>query len=195
MHTLSKIFVGSFILFVGQVCFADSTLVADDDIKIIAINGQAVNQGLFQKTKQSFTVPAGQTTITARYDRIFILNRNDHDTIKSPDITLTATLDDTQTYRLTMPNLPSTHRQAQEFVKNATLELHLGNQVLMSEQTVNNRPSLLSGLFGKKEVAIPPTKPASPKTPTTDPVAQFKTLWERATPEQKQQIQDLMNHP
>lgn len=195
MHTLSKIFVGSFILFVGQVCFADSTLVADDDIKIIAINGQAVNQGLFQKTKQSFTVPAGQTTITARYDRIFILNRNDHDTIKSPDITLTATLDDTQTYRLTMPNLPSTHRQAQEFVKNATLELHLGNQVLMSEQTVSNRPSLLSGLFGKKEVAIPPTKPASPKTPTTDPVAQFKTLWERATPEQKQQIQDLMNRP
>lgn len=71
---------------------AQVQLNVDDNIKVTAINGQAIHHGLLQPLQQNFTLEPGRHVITARYDRLFKLGRDDHDYLKSGDITITANL-------------------------------------------------------------------------------------------------------
>lgn len=208
----TKILLSTLLFGLSTIALADVTITADDDIKITAINGQAVNTGFLSTPKQSFTLPAGQTVITARYDRLFNLNRQDHEVIKSPEITLSANLADNQTYRLTMPNLPTTHSQAEEFIKSPTLQLLSDGQVIASEsKTTTSSPLFggfsLGGLFGKKDTlaehhkamasAHTPQPPATPPTaqiaPKLDTLDEFMKLWLNANESEREKIRQWVN--
>lgn len=145
MKTLLKAAVATVIL-TASSAYAAVTLHVDEHIKVTAINGKAVNQGLFQPLQKEFSLDAGRHVITARYDRMFDLSSKEHDHVKSANITLTAELSDNQSYRLVMPNQPNTYSEAREYAKAPSLAIMQGKVLVASESTVNERRGLLSGL-------------------------------------------------
>lgn len=190
----TKILLSTLLFGLSTIALADVTITADDDIKITAINGQVVNQSLLQTTKQSFTVKSGQTVITARYDRLFNLSRNDHDVVKSAPITLTATLADNGQYRLTMPNLPSDYQSIKTYIKAPTLALMQGDTVITKQQGLAKSSGLsLGGLFGKAneqhEQAIANLPVATPAN-TLD---EFMKLWLNANESEREKIRQWVN--
>ncbi|KAA0915301.1 DUF2057 family protein [Psychrobacter sp. ANT_WB68] len=123
------------------------TLLVDDHIKVTAINGQEIQQSAFQPLMKSFTLEPGQHAITAKYDRLYNLTRDEHDYLRSGNVSVTAELADNQTYRLTMPNQPEKYAAAKEYAKRPTLAVQQNNTVVASQQGVaGNEGGLLSGL-------------------------------------------------
>ena len=115
------------------------------NIKVTAINGQAIHHGLLQPLQQNFTLEPGRHVITARYDRLFKLGRDDHDYLKSGDITITANLADHQTYRLIMPNQPKDYHAAKDYIKTPSLAITQHGAIITQEDTTQTKRS---GLFG-----------------------------------------------
>ncbi|MDO4427797.1 MAG: DUF2057 domain-containing protein [Moraxella sp.] len=206
MKTLLKTTVATVIL-TASSAYAAVTLHADEHIKVTAINGKAVNQGLFQPLQKEFSLDAGRHVITARYDRMFDLTHKEHDHVKSANITLTAELSDNQSYRLVMPNQPSAYSEAREYAKAPSLAIMQGNTIIASESTVSERRGLLSGLSGvfardaavtsnQQTIAAITATPqtATPSTPPTATVRQnstldsFMQLWLNASDEERAKI-------
>ncbi|WP_066800057.1 DUF2057 family protein [Moraxella oblonga] len=124
--------------------FAEVKLMVDDNIKVTAINGQEIKHGALQPLKREFTLNKGRHVITARYDRLFDLNR-EHDYLKSGNITITADLSDGQ-YELIMPNQPNNYHSAKEYAKNPSLAISQQGKILFQENTQTEREGILSGL-------------------------------------------------
>ena len=61
------------LLAISTATWADVKLLVDDYIKVTAINGQEINQGVFTPLQREFTLNPGTNVITARYDRLFNL--------------------------------------------------------------------------------------------------------------------------
>lgn len=206
MKLFSKLTATLLIASFAQLTYADTTIIADDHIKITAINGQTVNQGLFRSPTQSFTVGAGQAVISARYDRLFELNRNNHDVVKSAEITLIANLADNQTYRLTIPNLPQSYAAIKDFVKSPTLALMNGDTIIAQESRTQSKPLFgnLGGLFGKNSrnehnqvIASLPNTQVTPTTiasqNTNDTLDNFMRLWLNADKTEREKIRNWVN--
>ncbi len=188
------------------------TLDVEDNIKVTAINGQAVNKGLFSRDKSHFTLQAGKHVITARYDRMFNFSRDKHDYVKSGNITVTADLADNQTYKLVMPNQPKRYAQAKEYAQKPTLAIKLGNQTLASQSTQVAKGSLFataeqkfSSLFNKNNAVndnakvIASIAQTAPQTTTQNTsqattentkstLDQFMQIWLKATPAERERI-------
>lgn len=147
---LKKLTMGTLLITVGSVSMlshAAVTLLVDDHIKVTAINGQEIQQSAFQPLKKSFTLEPGQHAITAKYDRLYNLPRDEHDYLRSGNVSVTAELVDNQTYRLTMPNQPEKYAAAKEYAKRPTLAVQQNNTVVASQQSLGgNQGGLLSGL-------------------------------------------------
>ena len=147
---LKKLTVGSLLIAAGSVSMlshAAVTLLVDDHIKVTAINGQEIQQSPFQPLTKSFTLEPGQHAITAKYDRLYNLRRDEHDYLRSGNVSVTAELVDNQTYRLTMPNQPEKYAAAKEYAKRPTLAVQQNNTVVASQQSLGgNQGGLLSGL-------------------------------------------------
>lgn len=147
---LKKLTVGSLLVAAGSVSMlthAAVTLLVDDHIKVTAINGQEIQQSPFQPLKKSFTLEPGQHAITAKYDRLYNLRRDEHDYLRSGNVSVTAELKDNQTYRLTMPNQPEKYEAAKEYAKRPTLAVQQNNTILASQQALEgSQGGLLSGL-------------------------------------------------
>ena len=147
---LKKLTVGSLLVAAGSVSMlthAAVTLLVDDHIKVTAINGQEIQQSPFQPLKKSFTLEPGQHAITAKYDRLYNLRRDEHDYLRSGNVSVTAELKDNQTYRLTMPNQPEKYEAAREYAKRPTLAVQQNNTILASQQALEDgQGGLLSGL-------------------------------------------------
>ena len=147
---LKKLTVGSLLVAAGSVSMlthAAVTLLVDDHIKVTAINGQEIQQSPFQPLKKSFTLEPGQHAITAKYDRLYNLRRDEHDYLRSGNVSVTAELKDNQTYRLTMPNQPEKYEAAKEYAKRPTLAVQQNNTILASQQALEGgQGGLLSGL-------------------------------------------------
>lgn len=147
---LKKLTVGSLLVAAGSVSMlthAAVTLLVDDHIKVTAINGQEIQQSPFQPLKKSFTLEPGQHAITAKYDRLYNLRRDEHDYLRSGNVSVTAELKDNQTYRLTMPNQPEKYEAAREYAKRPTLAVQQNNTILASQQALEGgQGGLLSGL-------------------------------------------------
>ncbi|WP_198334002.1 DUF2057 family protein [Psychrobacter namhaensis] len=123
------------------------TLLVDDHIKVTAINGQEVQQSAFQPLMKEFTLQPGQHAITAKYDRLYNLRRDEHDYLRSGNVSVTADLADNQTYRLTLLNQPEKYEAAKEYAERPTLAVQQGNTVIASQQgMIGNQGGLLSGL-------------------------------------------------
>ena len=132
---------------VSMLSQAAVTLLVDDNIKVTAINGQELKQSLFQELTQEFTLQPGQHVITAKYDRLYDISRNDHDYLRSGNISVAANMADNQTYRLTMPNQPEDYAAAKKYAERPTLAIQQGNKIIASQQSVGgNDGSIFSGL-------------------------------------------------
>ncbi|MBB3107228.1 hypothetical protein FHS24_001745 [Psychrobacter luti] len=147
---LKKLTMGTLLITAGSVSMlshAAVTLLVDDHIKVTAINGQEIQQSAFQPLMKSFTLEPGQHAITAKYDRLYNLTRDEHDYLRSGNVSVTAELMDNQTYRLTMPNQPEKYVVAKEYAKRPTLAVQQNNTVVASQQGVaGNEGGVLSGL-------------------------------------------------
>ncbi len=128
---------------------AEVTLLVDDHIKVTAINGQAVNTSFLKDPAKQYTLQAGQHVITAKYSRLYNLNKNNHDFVRSGNITISAKMDDKQTYRLIMPNQPEQYAKAKKFAKSPTLAIMHDNQIIASQNIQSSGGSLLSGVSSK----------------------------------------------
>lgn len=136
---------------------AEVTLQVDDNIKVTVINGQSVSTGIFEEPIKSFTLEPGKHVITAKYDRLYILPRDEHDYLRSNNITVTAEMMDNQTYRLAMLNQPEDYNKAREYVKKPTLAVMKGSQIIAQETSLNQDKGLfagLSSLFGGESAQI-----------------------------------------
>lgn len=121
---LKKLTISTLLIGAGSVSMlshAEVTLLVDDHIKVTAINGQEVQQSAFQPLTKKFTLQPGQHAITAKYDRLYDLRRDEHDYLRSGNVSVTAELADNQTYHLTMPNQPEEYAAAKEYAKRPIL--------------------------------------------------------------------------
>ena len=74
--------------------------------------------------------------ITAKYDRLYALLLDEHDYLRSGNVSVAAEMADNQTYRLTMPNQPEDYAAAKEYAKRPTLAIQLNNTVIASQESV-----------------------------------------------------------
>ncbi len=216
-----KISIGTVLVTAGSVSMiaqAEVTLLVDDNIKVTAINGQEVSQSPFQPLIQSFTLQPGQHAITAKYDRLYNLPRDEHDYLRSGNISVVATMSDNQTYRLTMPNQPEDYSAAKKYAEQPTLAVQQNNTVIASQQSMaGNNGGIFTGLgkaiggvFGgsgdaemQNQRAIAAigqpstnvqTNVSAPIAYTTTPVTtvntleQFMQLWLQATPAEREKM-------
>lgn len=147
---LKKLTIGTLLVVAASVPMlsqAAVTLQVDDHIKVTAINGQEVQQSAFQPLQKTFTLQPGQHAITAKYDRLYNLPRDQHDYLRSGNVSVTAQLADNQTYRLTMPNQPEAYEAAKDYAKQPTLAVQQNNTVIASQQSMaGNQGGIFSGI-------------------------------------------------
>jgi len=147
---LKKLTIGSLLVgatSVPMMSQAAVTVLVDDNIKVTAINGQEIKQSAFQPLTKTFTLQPGQHAITAKYDRLYNLPRDEHDYLRSGNVSVTAQLADNQTYRLTMPNQPEDYEAAKDYADQPTLAIQQNNTIIASQQgMVGNKGGLFSGL-------------------------------------------------
>lgn len=134
--------------FLTTSAFAQVQLTVDNNIKVIAIDGQEIRHGLLQPLQQNFTIEAGRHVITARYDRLYNLRNNEHDYLKSNNVTVTVDLADNQTYQLIMPNQPNSYTAAKEYVKAPSLAITYNGNIITQESINEGRAGVLGGIKG-----------------------------------------------
>ena len=143
--TISAVLVGAGSL--SMLSHAAVTLVVDENIKVTAINGQELKQSLFQPLTKEFTLQPGKHVITAKYDRLYNLSRDEHDYLRSGNISVAADLVDNQTYRLTMPNQPEDYAAAKKYAERPSLAIVQNKTVIASQQGIGGSDgSIFSGL-------------------------------------------------
>ncbi len=147
---LKKLTIGTLLMGVGSVSMlshAAVTLTVDDNIKVTAINGQELKQSVFQESTKQLTLQPGQHVITAKYDRLYNLPRDEHDYLRSGNISVAANLLDNQTYRLTMPNQPEDYAAAKEYAQQPMLAVQQNNTIIASQKSMTaNENGIFSGL-------------------------------------------------
>ena len=209
--TISTLLIGA--SSVSMLSHAAVTLLVDDKIKVTAINGQELKQSVFQPLTKEFTLQPGKHVITAKYDRLYNLRRDEHDYLRSGNVSVAAEMMDNQTYRLTMPNQPEDYAAAKEYAEKPTLAVQQGNTVIASQQSVSSGGGLFSGLGNalggvfsgggdaqlqnQRAIAAldqPSTTNQTVVTQTSSTVTsastldQFMQLWLKATPTEREKI-------
>ncbi|WP_201594749.1 DUF2057 family protein [Psychrobacter fulvigenes] len=209
--TISTLLIGA--SSVSMLSHAAVTLLVDDNIKVTAINGQELKQSVFQPLTKEFTLQPGKHVITAKYDRLYNLRRDEHDYLRSGNVSVAAEMMDNQTYRLTMPNQPEDYAAAKEYAEKPTLAVQQGNTVIASQQSVSSGGGLFSGLGNalggvfsgggdaqlqnQRAIAAldqPSTTNQTVVTQTSSTVTsastldQFMQLWLKATPTEREKI-------
>nr|WP_312751748.1 DUF2057 domain-containing protein [Psychrobacter sanguinis] len=198
-------------LFSLTFAHAEVTLSVDDNIKVTAINGQQVNSSPFQSLKKSFNLQPGKHVITAKYDRLYDLRNDEHDYLRSGNVTVTAEMQDNQTYRLAMPGQPEKYEEAKQYAKAPTLAVMKGSQVVSKSTGVIEEGGLFSSitsLFGSNDAqmenqkaiaainadgkssnsnAIAPVSTNS-NSAQADTLDRFMQLWLQATPDEREKI-------
>lgn len=198
-------------LFSLTFAHAEVTLSVDDNIKVTAINGQQVNSSPFQSLKKSFNLQPGKHVITAKYDRLYDLRNDEHDYLRSGNVTVTAEMQDNQTYRLAMPGQPEKYEEAKKYAKAPTLAVMKGSQVVSKSTGVSEEGGLFSSitsLFGSNDAQMENQKaiaainadgkssssnaiaPVSTNSNSTqaDTLDRFMQLWLQATPDEREKI-------
>ena len=147
---LKKLSISTLLVSAGSISImshAAVTLLVDNNIKVTAINGQELTQSLFQPLTKEFTLQPGQHVITAKYDRLYNLPRDEHDYLRSGNISVAADMVDNQTYRLTMPDQPEDYEAARKYAKSPTLAIQQNNIVIARQKSLGgNDGSIFSGL-------------------------------------------------
>lgn len=194
---------------------ANVTLNVGDNVIVTAINGQEVKNGMFSEPQRKFDLQAGKHVITAKYTRLYDLRGDNHDVLRSSNISLPIELADNQSYDLVMANQPEDYNAAKEYVKKPTLAVVQSGKTVASQQatSIGGGSGIFSGLggaiggiFGGGNKAIESNQQAisaldgkSPNTisaisttqttmTSTDTLDQFMNLWLKATPAERDKI-------
>lgn len=201
------LFTAMLLSFASGSTLANVTLNIGDNVVVTAINGQEVKNGLFSEPQRKFDLQAGKHVITAKYSRLYELRGDNHDVLRSSNISLPVELADNQSYDLVMANQPEDYNQAKEYVKKPTLAIVQNGKIVANQQAVNGGSTglfgglggAIGGIFGKSN-AIEANQQAisaissnqSPNNQTvsrsTDTLDQFMDLWLKATPAERDKI-------
>lgn len=171
---------------------AQVQLFVEPHIKVIAINGDTVRQGAFAPPRREFNLPAGPVAITARYDQMFELSGDNHDYVRSKNISIKATLQEEGRYTLSTAENPKSHQAAKQYAKNPTLVIKKEGQTVATVSNADNSLSLaenFGALFGyekdKKQVQHSTSN-------QLDVLDQFIQLWLVASDEERQKIRQWL---
>lgn len=198
-------------LMVSGSVFSAVTVSAPEEIKILAVNDQEVNTGLFRSENNAYKLDAGSSSISLRYIQYFEHMSGEHDIVKSGVVTLkTPNLQDNQTYQLALVNAPKTFEDAKKYAEQPTVALYDQKQQILVKQTGANteqKPWLSRSVFGgavdltqknvKAPVNQPPAVYAAPQV--TAQTAQLSTqasavdkqlieLWKKADKTERQKF-------
>lgn len=198
-------------LMVSGSVFSAVTVTAPEEIKILAVNDQEVNTGLFRSENNAYKLDAGSSSISLRYIQYFEHMSGEHDIVKSGVVTLkTPNLQDNQTYQLALVNAPKTFEDAKKYAEQPTVVLYDQKQQVLVQQTGANteqKPWLSRSMFGgavdltqknvKAPVNQPPAVYAAPQA--TAQTAQLSTqasavdkqlieLWKKADKTERQKF-------
>jgi len=193
-HPLSKMrswFIAFGVITSSTVMMNTSWAAAEvtfpENVIVLGIDGQETGStGLFTRKKSSFQLPAGEHTIMARYDRLFQINGDDFDVVRSKGVTIKVVLADQQTYVLGWQPEPTSREEALEFVKRPTLKISTtSGQVVASQQgAVQQSTSLFGGVMqGINHLT------SNNIEPQIQPLDALKSQWAKASPEDKKQFQ------
>lgn len=140
-------------LMVSGTAFSAVTITAPEEIKIVAVNDQEVNTGLFRSANNQYKVDAGESLISVRYTQYFEHLNGEHDIVKSGVVTLkTPLLKDGENYRLDLVNAPASFEAAKKYAEQPVIALMNKNKQLLVQQTGANteqKPWLGQGIFAK----------------------------------------------
>jgi uncharacterized protein YccT (UPF0319 family) len=177
----------------STLLWADAKVAVPENVIVLAIDGQETgNSGFFAKKLTTYKLPAGEHTITARYDGVFAVTNSDNDDIvRSNGVTIRATLTDKQVYNLGWQPEPKTHEDALEFIKQPTLVIRAasGNIVASQLGAVAPTTSLIGGVIHGIDRIASSIVPTSSITP----LQQLQTTWQQANSEQKEQFRIWIN--
>lgn len=193
-HPLSKMrswFIAFGVITSSTVMMNTSWAAAEvtfpENVIVLGIDGQETGStGLFTRKKSSFQLPAGEHTIMARYDRLFQINGDDFDVVRSKGVTIKVVLADQQTYVLGWQPEPTSREEALEFVKRPTLKISTtSGQVVASQQgAVQQNTSLFGGVMqGINHLT------SNNIESQIQPLDALKSQWAKASPEDKKQFQ------
>lgn len=139
-------------LIVSSSVFSAVTITAPEEIKILAVNDQEVNTGLFRSESNVYKLDAGSSDISVRYIQYFEHMSGEHDIVKSGVVTLkTPSLQDNETYKLALINAPKKFEDAKKYAQQPTIALFDKKQQVLVQQTGANteqKPWLSRSMFG-----------------------------------------------
>ena len=145
-------FAAAALMVSGTACSA-VTITAPEEIKIVAVNDQEVNTGLFRSANNQYKVDAGESLISVRYTEYFEHLNGEHDIVKSGVVTLkTPLLKEGENYRLDLVNAPASFEAAKKYAEQPIIALVDNNKQLLVQQTGANteqKPWLGQGIFAK----------------------------------------------
>lgn len=171
------------------IAWADAEVSVPESVVVLGIDGQETgNTGLFSKKHTTIKLPAGEHTITARYDRLFQLNADDHDVVRSKGVTVRAVFADQQSYALAWQGEPDEHDAAVSFAKQPTLLVKaLDGRVVASQKgALTQSTSLMSAVMqGYSNLT-------TSNEGKTDALQHLQTLWGQATTEQRKQFKQWL---
>ena len=196
--------------------FAQVTLNVGDNVVVTAINGQEIKNGLLTEPKRTFHLEAGKHVISAKYNRLFELRGDNHDVLRSSNISIPVELTDNQSYDLVMAGQPNDYNRAKDYVKQPTLAVMQNGRTLATQKATDGTGTgifsglgnALGGVFGGSSKAVQShqqaisaldckagnTIPAIATTSTTvttmsaDTLDQFMQLWLKATPAEREKM-------
>ena len=163
-------------LMISGAAFSAVTITAPEEIKIVAVNDQEVNTGLFRSANNQYKVDAGESSISVRYTQYFEHLNGEHDIVKSGVVTLkTPLLKDGENYRLDLVNAPASFEAAKKYAEQPIVALVDKNKQLLVQQTGANteqKPWLGQGIFAKatdltQKKSAPVNQPAAIYAQTT----------------------------
>lgn len=209
--TLSNIALVLAGMLVSATSVAQVTLNIGDNTIVTAINGQEIKNGMFSNPQRTFKLEPGKHVITAKYTRLYDLRGDNHDILRSSNISLPVELADNQTYTLVMAGQPEAYEQAKNYVKQPKLALLQGNTTISTQVGSEDNGSgifsglgnVLGGVLGNNTKAVQSNQQAiaaiegksadvvpalGQSTATASTLDQFMQLWLKATPAEREKI-------
>lgn len=206
---LAKATTGVFFMMASIPVLAQVTLNVGENTIVTAINGQEIKHGLFSEPKRQFTLEAGKHVITAKYTRLYDLRSDNHDVLRSSNVSVPVELEDNKTYQLEMAGQPEYYEEAKAYAKQPTLAVLLDGKTIASQQATDSSGkgiftglgNALGNVFGGGSKAVQSNQQAiqslenkptqtvnTPVSSSTSTLDQFMQLWLQATPAEREKI-------
>ncbi|MDE2420250.1 MAG: DUF2057 family protein [Gammaproteobacteria bacterium] len=166
----------------STLLWANAEISIPENVIVLAIDGQETgNTGFFTKKHTTYSLPAGEHTLTGRYDGVF-----GDDIVKSSGVTIKTSLADQQVYTLGWLPEPQTEDDATKFVKQPTLIITAADGKVVASQQGAIAPS--HSIIEKVITGIGQLTGNDAQQVT--PLQQLQSSWQQATAEQRKQFRE-----